>query len=179
MLKLAVSERLQRLEAIQDRWDRVRAAIDARAREDYEAMMKTGIVIRGLRNVGHRKDAQVVEEYEIDTAAIEALNSIEKRAAIETGQEVDRADINLRGNVQAQAEMLRKAFTLEELEVMDAKIEAAKAGTPKLIDAPAAKPVEKTEVVVLERDNRAPKVPGNVKPNGTVNGHVNGKESWR
>jgi hypothetical protein len=179
VLKLAVSERLQRLEAIQDRWDRVRAAIDARAREDYEAMMKTGIVIRGLRNVGHRKDAQVVEEYEIDTAAIEALNSIEKRAAIETGQEVDRADINLRGGVQAQAELFRKAFTLEELEVMDAKIEAAKAGTPKLIDAPAAKPVEKTEVVVLERDNRAPKVPGNVKLNGTVNGHVNGKESWR
>jgi len=178
-VRLQITERLQRLEAIQDRWDRVRAAIDARAREDYDAMMKTGIVIRGLRNVGHGKDAQVVEEYEIDTAAIEALNSIEKRAAIETGQEVDRADINLRGNVQAQAEMLRKAFTLEELEVMDAKIEAAKAGTPKLIDAPAAKPVEKTEVVVLERDNRAPKVPGNVKPNGTVNGHVNGKESWR
>ena len=178
-VRLQITERLQRLEAIQNRWDRVRAAIDARAREDYDAMMKTGIVIRGLRNVGHGKDAQVVEEYEIDTAAIEALNSIEKRAAIETGQEVDRADINLRGNVQAQAEMLRKAFTLEELEVMDAKIEAAKAGTPKLIDAPAAKPVEKTEVVVLERDNRAPKVPGNVKPNGTVNGHVNGKESWR
>jgi len=96
---------------------------------------------------------------------------------------VDRADINLRGGVAAQAEILRKAFTLEELEVMDAKIEAAKAGTPKLIAAPA-KAVEKTEVVVLERDNKAPKVPSEgtkdgVKPNGTVNGHVNGKESWR
>jgi hypothetical protein len=44
--------------------------------------------------------------------------------------------------------------------------------------------IYKTEVVVLERDNKAPKVPSEgtkdgVKPNGTVNGHVNGKESWR
>ena len=47
---------------------------------------------------------------------------------------MDRADINLRGGVAAQAEMLRKAFTLEELEVMDAKMEAAMNGvSPKVI----------------------------------------------
>ena len=54
----------------------------------------------------------------------------------ETGQEVDRSDINLRGDLAAQAEILRKAFTLDELEAMDAKIEAAKNG-PKVVEAPA------------------------------------------
>ena len=75
-------------------------------------------------------------EYEINTALIEALNSVEKRASIETGQEVDRADINLRGGVAAQAEMLHKAFTLDELEAMDAKIEAARNGST-VVEVPA------------------------------------------
>jgi len=52
-------------------------------------MMKTGIVCRKLRSIGSGKDAQVVEEYEIDTSAVEALNSMERRAAIETGQECE------------------------------------------------------------------------------------------
>ena len=62
---------------------------------DYAAMMKTGIVCRKLRSIGSGKDAQVVEEYEIDTSAVEALNSMERRAAIETGQECepDRSDL--------------------------------------------------------------------------------------
>jgi phage terminase small subunit len=136
IVKLIVTERLERLVAIQDRWDRVRTAINARAREDYPAMMATGVVIRKERSIRDGRDSRVVFDYEIDTSAIEALNSIEKRAAIETGQEVDRADINLRGGVAAQAEMLRKAFTLEELEAMDARLEAARNGT-KVLGAPA------------------------------------------
>jgi hypothetical protein len=48
--------------------------------------MQTGIVCRKLRSVGGA-NGKIVEEYEIDTGAIEALNSIEKRAAIETGQD--------------------------------------------------------------------------------------------
>jgi hypothetical protein len=107
-----------------------------RAREDYEAMMKTGVVIRKVRSVRDGNTFTAVEEYEIDTGAIESLNSIEKRAAIETGQEVDRSDISIRGGVAAQAELLRKAFTLDELEAMDARIEAARNGS-KVVGAPA------------------------------------------
>jgi hypothetical protein len=43
----------------------------------------------------------------------------EKRAAIETGQEVDRQDINLRDNLAAQAAVMQKAFTLDELEAIE------------------------------------------------------------
>jgi len=43
--------------------------------------------LRKTRSVGSGKDARIVEEYEINTALIECLNSVEKRAAIETGQE--------------------------------------------------------------------------------------------
>src|SRR5215467_2738845 len=51
IVKLIVTERLERLVAIQDRWDRVRTAINARAREDYPAMMATGVVIRKERSI--------------------------------------------------------------------------------------------------------------------------------
>src|SRR6516162_1173352 len=50
--------------------------------------------------------------------------------------ETDRQDINVRADLQAQADVLRKAFTLDELEAMDARIEAARNGT-QVIDAPA------------------------------------------
>jgi len=99
------------------------------------------VLVRKLRSIGHGKNAKIVPEYEINTGLIEAFNSVEKRSAIETGQEVDRSDINLRGGVAAQAELLRRAFTLEELEIMDAKIEAAKKA-PKLIESPAVKGIE-------------------------------------
>jgi hypothetical protein len=65
------------------------------------------------------------------------LNSVEKRAAIETGQETDRQDINVRADLQAQADVLRKAFTLDELEAMDARIEAARNGETKQLPGPA------------------------------------------
>ena len=79
---------------------------------------------------------RVHREYEIDIRVIEALNSVEKRAAIETGQEVDRSDINMRMGLADQAAILAKAFALDELEAMDARIEAARKGA-QVIEAPA------------------------------------------
>jgi hypothetical protein len=100
----------------------VRAAVVARSVGDYAGMMATGIVVRKLRSVGHGKDARVVEEYEIDNAAVEALNSIEKRAAIEAGQEQE--NINLSGQISKAGIDAAKVFTIEELEQMKARYEA-------------------------------------------------------
>jgi len=117
IIKLAVTERLERLVAIQDRWDGLREAKACFAREDYEAAMKTGVVTKKYRQFGG-PNGRTVEEYEINTALIEALNSVEKRAAIETGQEIDRQAIRPRGGLEDKAAVLQKAFTLDELEVI-------------------------------------------------------------
>jgi len=134
-LQLAVIDRDQRLLAIQDRWDRVRTAVVARSTGDYAGMMRTGIVCRRLRWLGG-KDGKVVEEYEIDTAAIEALNSIEKRAAIETGQEQE--NIQVTGRMTPKAVALTKIMTLPELEELERKMlkamEEEKSG--KVVEAP-------------------------------------------
>jgi hypothetical protein len=72
--------------AHRDRWDALRQAKIAFANADYAGVMRTGVVCR--KSIGSGSNAQVVEEYEINTALIESLNSLEKRAATETGQEV-------------------------------------------------------------------------------------------
>jgi enoyl-[acyl-carrier-protein] reductase (NADH) len=83
----------------------------------------TGLVCRKLRTVGGAKNARVVEEYEINTALIEALNSVERRAAIETGQEQE--NVNLTGQISAKSIALSKVMSLEELEALEAKMLAA------------------------------------------------------
>jgi phage terminase small subunit len=78
IVKLIVTERFQRLDAIQDRWDALREAKACFAREDYEAAMKTGVVCRKRRMIGSGNNAKEIVEYEINMALIEALNSVEK-----------------------------------------------------------------------------------------------------
>jgi phage terminase small subunit len=136
VLQLAITERNERLIALQERWDALREARAALAREDYAAAMKTGVVCRKLRTVGGAKNARVAEEYEINTALIEALNSVEKRAAIETGQEQE--NLNLTGQISAKSIALSKVMSLEELEALEKKMAAAMEAerTGKVIDAP-------------------------------------------
>ena len=98
-VQLAVCERDQRLLALQERFDGLRQARLARAAGDYEAMMRTGFVCRRIRWVGG-KAGREVEEFEIDTALVESMNSVEKRAAIETGQEQE--NLNISGHVSAK-----------------------------------------------------------------------------
>jgi hypothetical protein len=92
----------------------------ARAAGDYEAMMATGFVCRKLRTVGSGKEARVVEEYELDTGMIESMNSVEKRAAVETGQESE--NVNLTGQISAKSIALSKVMSLEELEALEKKM---------------------------------------------------------
>jgi len=116
---LAVCEREERLQAIQERFEGLRKARLARAAGDYEAMMRTGFVCRRLKWIGGKNGKQV-EEYEIDTALVESMNSVEKRAAIETGQEQE--NVNFTGQVSSRAVALSKVMTIPELEALEKKI---------------------------------------------------------
>ena len=50
-VRLQITERLQRLDAIQDRWDALREAKRCFAKDDFEGAMKTGVVLRKLRSI--------------------------------------------------------------------------------------------------------------------------------
>jgi hypothetical protein len=77
----------------------------------------------------------VYREYEIDTGVIEALNSVERRLAIETGQEQE--NVNLTGQISAKSIALSKMMSLEELEALEKKMLAMEAERQgKTVEAP-------------------------------------------
>jgi hypothetical protein len=58
-------------------------------------------------------DGHEVEEYDINTALIGSLNSPERCAAIETGWEMDRQDIQLGGKLNNNVALVVKSFASE------------------------------------------------------------------
>ena len=61
---------------------------------------------------------------------------VKDRFAGPVSLEVDRQDINLRGKVNDEAEVLKRAFSFAELAAMESRMRAARNG--KVIEAPAA-----------------------------------------
>jgi hypothetical protein len=104
----------------------VREAIVARAAGDYVRMMGTGIVCKKVRMIGSGTNAKLVEEYEIDTAAVEALNCIERRAAIETGQEVEKRNVSVNAQVSETSISLAVALGQDGLNELRQKLVAAR-----------------------------------------------------
>jgi hypothetical protein len=72
---------------------------------------------------GKNNSQRVYREYKIDTGVIEALNAVERRAAIETGQEQE--NIQLTGQISQKSMTLAKVFSLEELEEMKRRMDQA------------------------------------------------------
>jgi hypothetical protein len=93
-VQLAITERDQRLLALQDRWDRV---------------------------------------------------TIEKRAAIETGQEQENVQVT--GNISSKSIALSKVMSIQELEALEAKMLAAMEAerTRKVIEAPTTTTTNKPQ----------------------------------
>ena len=140
-IHLKITERDERLKAAQERWDGMREVIQARKTGDWSRALKTGLCVRKQRVIGTGKNAKVIEDYEVDTALLYALASLEKQAAIETGQWSEKQDIDVTGQFSAKSIALSKVMTIPELEALEAKMiavmEAEKNGgkvleTPKL-----------------------------------------------
>lgn len=82
---LAVRE--LRLARLQDRANRLDLIMNERAVDMASAPGgKSGLLARQLKQLGSGKDAQVVEEYKLDTGLLAEFREHEKQAAIELGQ---------------------------------------------------------------------------------------------
>lgn len=101
ILKVSIRETDQRLSRQQDRWDRMHRVIEERANSpEMEAVAggKTGLLVRKLKQIGAGDNAQVVEEYEVDTGLLSEIRKHEEHAARELGQWIDpgaKGDTNL------------------------------------------------------------------------------------
>jgi hypothetical protein len=63
-----------------------------------------------------------MEEFRIDAALLKEMRETEQQAAKELGQWIEKAATTIRPEVEARANTLADAFTLEELEAVSARM---------------------------------------------------------
>ena len=80
----AIAHQVNRIIAKDGRWQLLEKVRQARA--NGEQGIETGLVVKRYKLIGYGKDAQVVEEYEIDTGLLAAMDRLERGAAEELDQ---------------------------------------------------------------------------------------------
>lgn len=89
-------EKRNRVDALNERWEKMRQIIAERAEDEDVANVaggKTGLIIHRMRVIGTGKNAQLVDEYEVDTGLLKELRAHEEQAAKELGQWVEKGEL--------------------------------------------------------------------------------------
>lgn len=95
-----LAERQRRVRLLDRRHEVLEAVIEERAAEDKMRAIPggtSGLVARKYKMIGFGKQAQRVEEYEVDVATLRELREIEKQAAIELGQWTEKRELSGQG----------------------------------------------------------------------------------
>ena len=117
-IALEISSRNARVQALQDRWDRMRQVIDQRAASDDFAKVPggtTGLLCRDLRCT----DAPV---YKVDTGLLAELRAHELQAAQELSQWQTKTVVEERKTLDATPVALATILRLEQLEELERKM---------------------------------------------------------
>ena len=99
-MALPIAQQAFRLEAKQDRHDKLTTVIRQRAKDPEMKGVpggKTGIIMRRIKQIGAGESSERVEEYAVDTATLRELSNLEVEVGKETGQLVDRSDLTSDG----------------------------------------------------------------------------------
>lgn len=87
-----------RLGALQDRWERMKQLIEARAAEHADIPGgQTGLLVRTIKRIGSGDNWERVELFALDTGLLKELREHEKQAAQELGQWLERKDLTSGG----------------------------------------------------------------------------------
>lgn len=83
-----IAERQNRVDALNDRWRKMRAVIEERAaaHADEAPGVGTGLLVRQEKQLGAGRNAVRVVEFVVDTGLLNELRQHEKQAAQELGQ---------------------------------------------------------------------------------------------
>lgn len=121
----AIASKVNRIAALQDRWDRMKALLDARAKDSRysdEPGYETGLMIHQLKAIGRGEDFQLVNLYVTDAQLLAEMRATERAVAEELGS-LPKQDITL--NVQNNILQLTWGEQAEPLDeqpvIIDAK----------------------------------------------------------
>jgi predicted DNA-binding protein YlxM (UPF0122 family) len=93
--RIGIADQLKRVASQNDRWNRLRRVIDARAADPSMAKVPggdTGLLVRTTRGIGSGDAMVLVEEYAVDTGLLKSLLEHERQAAQELGQLVEKSE---------------------------------------------------------------------------------------
>jgi DNA-binding XRE family transcriptional regulator len=90
-----IANRINRVNALNDRWNRMRTVIEERAED--EAMQdvpggKTGLLVHQTKAIGTGANQTIIDEYAVDTGLLKELRAHEEQAAKELGQWTEKRE---------------------------------------------------------------------------------------
>jgi hypothetical protein len=92
-----IADQARRIEALNDRWSRMKTVIEARAADPTMKDVPggtTGLLVAETKQVPGT--GEIVDEFSVDTALLRELRAHEEQAAKELGQWTDKHDVNIR-----------------------------------------------------------------------------------
>lgn len=84
-----ITNRQNRVNAYNDRWERMKLVIDERAADESMARVpggKSGLLVRQWKKIGFGEDTEMVEEFAVDVGLLKELRELEKQGAVEAGE---------------------------------------------------------------------------------------------
>lgn len=148
-MERGLARRPRRLKELSEQYTRITAELEARGemmRAEGDAMGFSGMVSKKQRQVGKGEDAQVVTEYEIDTATSRELRAILEQIARELGQWQDKRETEAASNVQVTA-MQVILVQPGSVEAKTGTVETRAVDASLYIDAPARPQIETADTI--------------------------------
>lgn len=96
--RYAVSRKSRRLAGYDARREKMLAVIEQRAADPVMQAVAggdTGLLVRTVKSIGSGPAAHEVEEFEVDTGLLKELRELEKQAAIDAGQWMEKREHNI------------------------------------------------------------------------------------
>lgn len=125
--RVGIADIHRRVAALNDRWNRMRRVIEARADDPKMADVpggNTGLLVRTLKRIvvednsqdgEGRTTSQEVAEYSVDTGLLKELRDHEKQAAQELGQWAEKHQIAGEGGGPLRVIVLGSAASMDDL----------------------------------------------------------------
>jgi len=91
-----IVNRQNRLDAYNDRWRKMQSVIDGRAADKTFARAPgytSGLLVHQYRTVGRGEDAQVMDEFAVDTGLLKEMRELEKQAAQDAGDWTEKREV--------------------------------------------------------------------------------------
>lgn len=127
VLTSGIADRVKRVQALDDRWNRMKTVIEERAEsKEMERVPggRTGLLVHQIKAVGRGEDFQLIDLYVVDDGLLAEMRATEKQAAIEAGQWEEKRDITSGGKPLPGVNLLGLSDLSED--ELDRRIEAAK-----------------------------------------------------